>query len=139
MALINYECMFIFSPNSYARNPAGAAATVESLVTDNGGTILASRLWNEQKMAYPIRGHRKGAYWLCYFQLESTEIPKFNRAVQLTDQILRHLVIKVDPRLIDSLVAAAKGEALPEEEPEVEASEGEAKEGAAEEAPVAAE
>ena len=105
-----YECMFIFSPNSFARNPAAAAATVESLVADNGGKMLASRLWNEQKMAFPINGHRKGAYWLCYFELDGSNLTKFNRAVQLTDQILRHLVLKVEPRLIDSLVAAAKGE-----------------------------
>jgi small subunit ribosomal protein S6 len=103
--------MFIFSPNSFARNPAGAAATVDSLVADNGGKMLASRLWHDQyKMAYPINGHRKGAYWLCYFEMEGDSQPKFNRAVKLTDQILRHMVISVDPRLVDSLVAVAKGE-----------------------------
>lgn len=123
--------MFIFSPNSFARNPAAAASTVETLVTDNGGKLMASRLWNEQKMAYPINGHRKGAYWLCYFELESTNIPKFNRAVQLTDQILRHLVINVDPRLTESLVAAARGETVAPEEPAEEPKEKETAEAAA--------
>lgn len=123
MATYVYECMFIFSPNSFARNPAAAAATVETLVGDAGGKLLASRLWNEQKMAYPINGHRKGAYWLCYFELESTDIPKFNRAVQLTDQIMRHLVVRIDPRLVDSFVAAAKGEAPAEAVAAVEETE----------------
>lgn len=67
-------------------------------------------------MAYPINGHRKGAYWLCYFEMEGENQPKFNRAVKLTDQILRHMVISVDPRLVDSLVAVAKGEAPAAEE-----------------------
>ena len=97
--------------------------------------MLASRLWNEQKMAYPINGHRKGAYWLCYFELESTAIPKLNRAVQLTDQIMRHLVVRIDPRLVDSFVAAAKGE-VPQEEP---AAEEEKNEETKKEEPVAAE
>ena len=74
-------------------------------------------------MAYPINGHRKGAYWLCYFELESTDIPKFNRAVQLTDQIMRHLVVRIDPRLVDSFVAAAKGEAPAEAVAAVEETE----------------
>ena len=113
--------MFIFSPNSFARNPAAASSTVDSLVADAGGKMLASRLWNEQKMAYPINGHRKGAYWLCYFELESTDIPKFNRAVQLTDQIMRHLVMRIDPRLVESFVAAAKGEVPPAAAPAEEA------------------
>lgn len=109
-----YECMFIFNANAYARNPAGAAASVDELVTSNGGEILASRLWNEQKLAYPIKGHRKGAYWLSYFRVDSSQLVKFNRACQLNDSILRHLAIKLDPRLVEPMVAVAKGEVPPE-------------------------
>lgn len=105
-----YECMFIFNANAYARNPAGTANSVDELVTSNGGEMLASRLWNEQKLAYPIRGHRKGAYWLAYFRIDSSKMVKFNRACQLTDTILRHLSIKLDPRLVEPMVAVAKGE-----------------------------
>ncbi|MGY8750015.1 MAG: 30S ribosomal protein S6 [Pirellulales bacterium] len=103
--------MFIFNANAYARNPAGAATSVDELVTSNGGEILASRLWNEQKLAYPIKGHRKGAYWLSYFRIDSSQLVKFNRACQLNDSILRHLAIKLDPRLVEPMVAVAKGEA----------------------------
>ena len=105
-----YECMFIFNANAYARNPTGAANAVEEVVKSNGGEMLASRLWNEQKLAYPIKGHRKGAYWLTYFRLETSKMVKFNRACQLNDMILRHLAIKLDPRLVDPMVAIAKGE-----------------------------
>jgi small subunit ribosomal protein S6 len=102
--------MFILNPNAYAKNPSGAANTVEQLVASVGGKLLASRLWNEQKLAYPINGHRKGVYWLTYFEMESTEMPKFNRQCQLTDIVMRHLAIRIDPRLADTLVAVAKGE-----------------------------
>lgn len=105
-----YECMFIFNANAYARNPAAAANSVDELVSSNGGDMLASRLWNEQKLAYPIKGHRKGAYWLSYFRIESSKMVKFNRACQLNDTILRHLAIKLDPRLVEPMVAVAKGE-----------------------------
>jgi small subunit ribosomal protein S6 len=105
--------MFIFNANAYARNPAGVANSVEEMVTSVGGEILASRLWNEQKLAYPIKGNRKGAYWLTYFRLETSKMVKFNRACQLNDSILRHLAIKLDPRLVDPMVAVAKGEVPP--------------------------
>ncbi|MEQ1903887.1 MAG: 30S ribosomal protein S6 [Pirellulaceae bacterium] len=112
-----FESMFILNPNSYAKNPGGVANTVEELVKNSGGKILASRLWNEQKLAYPINGHRKGVYWLTYFSLEATEMPKFNRACQLQDMILRHLAIRVDNRIADTLVSVAKGEkVLPQPE-----------------------
>ncbi len=110
-----YECMFIFNANAYARNPAAAANAVDELVKSSSGEMLASRLWNEQKLAYPIKGHRKGAYWLAYFRCDSTKMVKFNRACQLNDTILRHLAIKLDPRLVDPMVAVATGTATPEE------------------------
>ena len=106
-----YECMFIFNANAYARNPANVAKTVEDLVKGVDGEMLASRLWNEQKMAYPINGNRKGAYWLSYFRVDGAQMAKFNRACQLNDSILRHLAVRLDPRLVDPMVAVAKGEA----------------------------
>lgn len=114
-----YECMFIFNANAYARNPTGAANAVEEMVKAVDGEMLASRLWNEQKLAYPIKGHRKGAYWLSYFRVNTSKLVKFNRACQLNDMILRHLVVKLDPRLVDPMVAVAKGEVppAPEDEP----------------------
>lgn len=120
-----YECMFIFNANAYARNPAGAATAVDELVTSNGGEILASRLWNEQKLAYPIKGHRKGAYWLSYFRIDSSQLVKFNRACQLNDSILRHLAIKLDPRLVEPMIAVAKGETPAAEAPAEASSEAE--------------
>ncbi len=111
-----YECMFIFNANAYARNPTGAANSVEEMVKSVGGELLASRLWNEQKLAYPINGHRKGAYWLTYFRIDSSKMTKFNRSCQLNDTVLRHLAIKLDPRLVEPMVAVAKGEVPAEAE-----------------------
>lgn len=107
-----YECMFILNPNAYAKNPSGMANVVDDLVKNSGGSILASRLWNEQKLAYPINGHRKGVYWLTYFSIESTSLPKFTRACKLQDMVLRQLAVKVDHRLVDTLVSVAKGEKI---------------------------
>jgi small subunit ribosomal protein S6 len=128
-----YECMFLFNANAYARNPAAAANAIEEIVNSIDGEILVSRLWNEQKLAYAVDGHRKGAYWLTYLNLESTKLDKFNRACKLNDLILRHLPIKLDPRLVEPMIAVAKGE-VPAESPQ----EGDAAEEAPKEvAPVA--
>jgi small subunit ribosomal protein S6 len=114
--------MFIFNANAHARNPAATGNTVDEIVKSVDGELLASRLWNEQKLAYPINGHRKGAYWLSYVKVESTNLVKFNRACQLNDNILRHLAVKLDPRLVDPMVAVAKGEAPAEAVAETEES-----------------
>lgn len=102
--------MFILESNAYGRDPGGMANRIKDLIENAGGKILASRLWNEQRLAYPIDGHRKGVYWLTYFELESTSLAKFNRAVKLTDAVIRHLPLRLDPRLVEPMVAAARGE-----------------------------
>lgn len=109
MAQNVYECMFIFNANAYARNPAGAAKNIEDLISGVDGEILASRLFDERKLAYPINGHRKGVYWLTYAKLDSLVITKLNRACKLNDIVMRHLVVKIDPRLVDAMVSVAQG------------------------------
>jgi len=118
-----YECMFILDPNRYARDPAGVAGQIPQMIEQSGGEVLASRLWNEQRLAYPIQGHRKGAYWLTYFRMETGKIDDFNRACRLNENVLRNLTLVVDPRLVDTLVAHARGEAAPGAEEEAAASE----------------
>lgn len=125
MAQNVYECMFIFNANAYARNPAGVSKAVEDLVGSIDGEILASRLWNEQKLAYPIKGNRKGAYWLTYFRADASGMTKFNRGCQLNDSILRHLSIRLDPRLVEPMIAVAQGKTVASAEETAE--EGEAK------------
>ena len=133
MAQNVYECLFILDPNRYARDPNGVSNTIPEMVEKCGGELLASRLYNEQKLAYPIKGHRKGTYWLTYFRMDPSKMVKFNRACQLNETILRHLAIKLDPRLVDPMVAVAKGETV------ATADEAEEAGGEAEKAPVAAE
>jgi small subunit ribosomal protein S6 len=103
-----YECLFLFDSNHYARDPGGIAGSVQSLITDLGGEILVSRLWAEQRLAYPIKGHQKGTYWLAYFQLDTQKLKELNRACQLNESLLRFLVTRVDPRLVNALVAHAQ-------------------------------
>ena len=110
--------MFILDPNRYARDPNGVSGQIPAMIEQSGGEVLASRLWNEQRLAYPIQGHRKGAYWLTYFRMETDKVADFNRACRLNDNVLRNLTLQVDPRLVDTLVAHARGEAIPEAEPE---------------------
>jgi small subunit ribosomal protein S6 len=105
-----YECLFIFDSNSYARDPGGVSGSVPKMVEACDGETLVSRLWAEQKLAYPINGQRKGTYWLSYFRMDSQRISDFNRACQLNDSVLRNLTLKVDPRLADALVSHVTGE-----------------------------
>lgn len=107
MPINAYEGMFILDSNRYGRDPAGISAQLNDAVTKLGGEILVSRLWEERRLAYPIAGHRKGTYWLSYFKLDSQQLTTLNRELHLNDNVLRSLVLKVDARIVDTLVQHA--------------------------------
>lgn len=116
-----YEGMFILDPNQYSRDPAAVSGAINELIEKHGGELLVSRLWSEQKLAYPLNGHRKGAYWLTYFRLESTRLADLNREIRINERILRSLLLKIDNRLVDAMVAHALGQG--QKRPEGEAGE----------------
>ena len=113
MAQNVYENMVILDSNKYAQDPSGLAGLIPGLVAKCGGEVLVSRLWNEQKLAYPIDGHKKGTYWLTFFRIDSLKLAEFNRELRITESILRQITIKHDPRLVDALVEHAKGGGKP--------------------------
>ena len=108
MALNVYEGMFILDSGRFARDPEGIAAQVDKMVQDAGGEILVSRQREERRLAYPIKGQRKGLYWLMYFRLDSQNLAELNRQFSLFDANIRNLFIKIDPRIVDQLVAHAE-------------------------------
>ena len=108
MAQNVYEGMFILDANRYNREPDVISGQISEMIQGAGGEVLVSRLWEERRLAYTIRGHRKGAYWLTYFRLEPERLTEILRQCQLNDSILRTLFLKVDPRIVDALVAHAQ-------------------------------
>lgn len=108
MAANIYEGMYILDSNRYARDPAGVSGQIPEMIQKLGGQILASRLWEERRLAYPIDGHRKGTYWLTYFKLDSNQVTSLSRQCQISDSVLRTLFLKVDPRIADALVSHAQ-------------------------------
>jgi small subunit ribosomal protein S6 len=107
-----YETLLILDSNQYARDPGGVSKTINDLVTEAGGDVLVNRLWMEQKLAYPIDKHIKGTYWLTYFEMEGVDMTKLDRALALCEPVLRHLTIKLEPRLVEPILANARGESI---------------------------
>jgi len=108
-----YEAMFIMDSNRFSRDPDGASGELAELVKKAGGEILVSRLWEERRLAYTIKGQRKGTYWLMYVSLETGQVAPLRRQLDITESILRFLLLKVNPRIVDALVAHAQSVPVP--------------------------
>jgi small subunit ribosomal protein S6 len=104
-----YEGLFILDSNRYARDHEGVQRDVEGLVEAAGGEILVSRLWEERRLAYAIKGQRKGAYWLIYFRAPTLRLTDLTRQLEINDVVLRHLFVKLPESLVEPILAHAKG------------------------------
>lgn len=116
-----YEGLFILNTDAYARNPEEVSGQIAKTIEALGGTVRVSRLWEERKLAYPIKNHRRGAYWLTYFRMNTDMLSELNRQFQLNGNVIRFMIQNLDPRLEEALVDhALNGPAKREEE--IEAS-----------------
>lgn len=105
-----YECMFILDTNKVAGDQAGAAKQIHALLERNNAEVLASRPWAEQKLAYPIGNHKKALYYLTYFRTEGKNLVNIERDFSLNETILRNMVLRVDPKLVDIMLQLARDE-----------------------------
>lgn len=112
MAKNTYETLLILDSNHYARDPGGVSKQVSDILTQAGGEVHVNRLWMEQKLAYPIDKHQKGTYWLAYYEIEGVKIPEIDRALHLAEPVIRHLTVKLEPRLVEPILANARGESI---------------------------
>jgi small subunit ribosomal protein S6 len=102
-----YEGMFILDSNRFARDREKVSGQVSKVIQEAGGEMLVSRLWEERRLTYVIKGHRKGTYWLTYFRLPGERLSEIRQKFRLSDSILRMLFLKVNPKIVDTLVANA--------------------------------
>lgn len=110
MAKNTYESLLILDSNHYARDPGGISKLLEGLFTEAGANVLVNRLWMERKLEYPIKKHQKGTYWLIYSEMEGPVLDKLDRALHLCEPVLRQLTLKLDDRLVEPILANARGE-----------------------------
>lgn len=103
-----YEGMFILDSTKYSRDPETVTGQLNELVAEFGGSVLVSQLWDERKLAYPIKGQKKGAYWLIYFRMDGANLVAFERQCELNENLLRRLILKIDHRLAEPIIQHAQ-------------------------------
>ena len=105
-----YECMFLLDTNKVAGDVPTAAQQLHAILERNHAEVLASRPWDERRLAYPVKGQKKGLYYLTYFRSEGKNLINIERDFALNETILRLLVIHIDPKLVDIMLALARDE-----------------------------
>jgi len=52
--------------------------------------------WGRRRLAYPIERYRDGSYHILVFEAPSESIAELERSLEITEEVLRHLVVRVE-------------------------------------------
>jgi small subunit ribosomal protein S6 len=135
-----YEIMFLIDNNAVRAGWKEAKGSVTGLIEKHGGKVLAARRWDERRLAYPIRHRRRGTYLLTYGELPGASVASLRRELDLTENVLRYLILSVEsvpPQELELTRAESAAdfkvpEPPPDDVPEVEEDEDEDDKAAAE-------
>lgn len=89
-----YEAMFLLDASN--DDFETVSAPVRELMERIQAEVLAMKPWDERRLAYEIKGRKRGLYVLTYFKAEPGEITNLNHEVQISEKVLRAIVLSGD-------------------------------------------
>jgi small subunit ribosomal protein S6 len=107
-----YELMLVLQPDAADDRAAAVIDRVTRQVVASGGQIVKVAPWGRRRLAYPIDRYRDGSYHILVFEAPPTVIDELERDLKISEEVLRHLVVKVErPVRVRRDAAAAADEA----------------------------
>ena len=98
-----YEGMFLVPPSQSDFEHAGQP--IRAVLDRSEAEILSIKPWDERRLAYDIRGNRRGLYVLTYFKVAPDRISEIEHECQLNEGILRVLILRRDQVTAEQLEA----------------------------------
>ncbi|MBN2180537.1 MAG: 30S ribosomal protein S6 [Sedimentisphaerales bacterium] len=91
-----YEGMFLIDSALAASNWDDINNAIKTILEKAGAEIVSTRKWDDRKLAYEIKGKSRGTYILCYFRVAGDKIAEIEKAVRLSEQIMRVLILSAE-------------------------------------------
>ncbi len=88
--------MFIIDNTIANADWDAAVKQVSDILESRGVEVIKSEKWEERKFAYKLKGHKRGNYLLIYFKAPPDSVTPIKRDLQLSDNVLRSLIVKID-------------------------------------------
>jgi len=91
-----YELVYIVPPETTEEALADLHGQIEAIVARFEGTIDATENWGRRRLAYEIARHKEGIYVLELMTGSGEMVKEIDRRLKVIDQVIRHLVVRVD-------------------------------------------
>jgi small subunit ribosomal protein S6 len=118
-----YELMLVLRPDvADDRSQAVIDRTTRQIVA-SGGQIVKVAPWGRRRLAYAIDRHREGSYHIVLFDAPGEAVSELERGLLITEEVLRHLVTRVERPTRASRRDGEEGEEPTDEERELPSAE----------------
>jgi len=91
-----YELMLVLRPDLTDDKVQGTLERTARAIAAGGGQIVKQAPWGRRRLAYPIDHHREGSYYVILFEAPATAISELERGLLISEEVLRHLVTRVE-------------------------------------------
>ncbi len=120
-----YELMLVLRPDVPDDRVQATLDRSTRTITTGGGQIIKVSPWGRRRLAYPIASYRDGSYYILVFDAPAEVVAELERGLNITEEVMRHLVTRVERPAAVRRAAAPEAEAdvapPQEEEPEADA------------------
>jgi small subunit ribosomal protein S6 len=93
----DYELSILFHPD-LEMNLDPALDKVKKLIESNGGKIIKEEADGKKRLSYKIAGQEFAVYYYYDVQLPADAPQKLSNVLNITDEVLRFLLVRIDPR-----------------------------------------
>ncbi|MGA7934174.1 MAG: 30S ribosomal protein S6 [Kovacikia sp.] len=95
MAIINlYETMYILRPDLSEEAVDQSIEKYQSILRENGATVLETQHRGKRRLAYEIQKQREGIYIQMNYQSDGSQIAQMEKAMRLSEEVIRFLTVK---------------------------------------------
>ncbi len=98
--MAQYEVAILYDPGLEV-DLSKAEDRVLKIFSDNKGKLLNQDNWGKRKLAYPIKGHEQALYVFYTVEFEPTVVKQVETILNITTEIIRFSIIKLDLKAIE--------------------------------------
>ena len=92
-----YEVMFIVRPDLEETEIKKVAENMKEVLSSKGANVVDFKEMGQRELAYTIKNYKNGYYFLIVAECENDEaIKEFDRVSLINEDVLRHLIVKVE-------------------------------------------
>ena len=106
----SYEVVVIFNPETTPEEISNVVKKTSSLFTKDGGRVVKAEDWGRRRLAYRIRRNREGRYYFIAAESTGKSIAEIENLYRVTESVIRHLIVKIDPKFAGGVKTNAVAE-----------------------------